>query len=211
MHACACRQQPLFVLCRPLVVMEKKELALFRLFGGLSTLRVLPYAFHMNACTGLVLQDAAANSLPSVRWLLQQFLSEMHSSNTATAYNLSSAVRRLDKPPDEHCGQIANSKHHKPLRGCMRMHKPNSHASTLTQDTPKNSPTGIHACLRTGMHACMQSPREGVFVHALHARMHACMGPLHAPQNAVSAGKPQHWTSMGCWRRWGFYRPNRDR
>ena len=137
-------------------------------------MRVLPYAFHMNACTGLVLQDAAANPLPSVRWLLQQFLSEMHSSNTATAYNLSSAVRRLDKPPDEHCGQIANSKHHKPLWGCMRMHKPNSHASTLTQDTPNTHLRAyMHACVRVCMRACNPLGKVCLCMHCMHACMHA--------------------------------------
>ncbi|CDI75996.1 hypothetical protein, conserved [Eimeria praecox] len=92
------RQSPLFLLCRPLVLLEKKEMALYRLFVGLESLNVSSFAFHMNACTGLAEEKAPTNPYASVRWLLQQFLIDMHSSNNATAHNVSSAVRGLEDP-----------------------------------------------------------------------------------------------------------------
>ena len=104
-----CRPSPLFVLCRPAVLLEKKELALFRLFEGLESLKTYPYAFHLNACMGLPYGETPSNPHLSVRWMLQQFLADIHKSNSASFHNLSAAVKRLEDPlndadiPEDQC------------------------------------------------------------------------------------------------------------
>ncbi|KAL8433928.1 hypothetical protein Efla_001830 [Eimeria flavescens] len=89
------RQLPLFHLCRPVVDLSSKELALFRQFEGLSVLPTQPYLLHEDVLsTGA--ENVARNSKPSVRWLLQDFLIDMQKDNSATLHNLISASRKME-------------------------------------------------------------------------------------------------------------------
>ena len=90
-----CRHLPLFHICRPLVELSKKELALFRLFEGLAAVPTQPYLLHED----LLFSPAGApvrNPYPSVRWLLQEFIIGMEKDNSAVIHNLLSASRKLE-------------------------------------------------------------------------------------------------------------------
>lgn len=89
------RHLPLFHLCRPLVELSKKELALFRLFENLSALPTQPFLLHSDQLF-ISSVPTVRNQNPSVRWLLQDFLIEMQKDNSATVHNLLSASRKLD-------------------------------------------------------------------------------------------------------------------
>lgn len=89
------RHLPLFHLCRPFVELSKKELALFRLFEGLSAVPTRPYLLHEDHLPFSVV-GPVRNPHPSVRWLLQDFLVELLKDNAAILHNLLSASRKLE-------------------------------------------------------------------------------------------------------------------
>lgn len=84
-------------MCRPLVELSKKELALFRLYEGIAALPTQPYLLHedlLHSAEG----NSCRNSRPSVRWLLQDFLFGMQEDNSAAVRNLLSACEKLGAP-----------------------------------------------------------------------------------------------------------------
>ncbi|KAL8275244.1 hypothetical protein Esti_000828 [Eimeria stiedai] len=90
------RHLPLFHLCRPLVDLSKKELALFRRFEGLAVLPTQPYLLHEDSISVGEGGTPARNARPSVRWLLQDFLIDLQRDNAATLHNLISSCSKLE-------------------------------------------------------------------------------------------------------------------
>ncbi|KAL8451671.1 hypothetical protein Emed_001833 [Eimeria media] len=90
------RHLPLFHLCRPLVDLSKKELALFRHFEALAVLPTQPYHLHEDSISIRGEGTSLRNARPSVRWLLQDFLLDLQRDNAATLHNLISACSKLE-------------------------------------------------------------------------------------------------------------------
>ena len=89
------RHLPVFHLCRPLVELSKKELALFRVFECLPILPTRPFFFHEDLLP-CPLGAPVRNPHPSVRLLLQDFLIELQRDKSATVHNLLSVCRKLE-------------------------------------------------------------------------------------------------------------------
>ncbi|KAL8453721.1 hypothetical protein Emag_001704 [Eimeria magna] len=108
------RHLPLFHLCRPLVDLWKKELALFRHFEALAVLPTQPYFLHEDSISLGAGEISARNTRPSVRWLLQDFLIDLQRDNAATLHNLISACSKLE-PTFTQWKQNETRRSHAPL------------------------------------------------------------------------------------------------
>ncbi|KAL8432269.1 hypothetical protein ACSSS7_004729 [Eimeria intestinalis] len=109
------RHLPVFHLCRPLVELSKKELALFRQFEGLPVLPTQPYFLHEDSISAGGGETSLRNARPSVRWLLQEFLIDLLRDNAATLHNLISSCSKLE-PTFTHWNQNETRRSHAPPR-----------------------------------------------------------------------------------------------